>query len=127
MTVFLVDIIFNSLCEFLIWPLSETVNQQVNKSQTSSIIPLYFRTLDAANEDELRLRITLSPHGKDDNSEDDNKEKSGLNQPVAILLMVMWYLFSALNLFANKYIISYLNGEPALLGNENRFKQFFIS
>lgn len=30
--------------------------------------------------------------------------------------MILWYLFSAFNLFANKFILSYLKGDPALLG-----------
>jgi solute carrier family 35 protein E2 len=42
--------------------------------------------------------------------------KTGLSHPTAIFLMVYWYLFSACNLFANKYVISYLKGDPALLG-----------
>lgn len=40
----------------------------------------------------------------------------GLQHPKAVLLMGLWYLFSAFNLFANKYIITFLDGDPALLG-----------
>ncbi|EFX88523.1 hypothetical protein DAPPUDRAFT_41071 [Daphnia pulex] len=41
--------------------------------------------------------------------------KTGLRHPTAIVLMIFWYIFSAFNLFANKYVISYLKGDPALL------------
>ena len=68
------------------------------------------------NEEELRLRISLSPINKENNVES-NGGKTGLQHPAAIILMVLWYIFSAFNLFVNKYIISYLKGDPALLGN----------
>lgn len=42
-----------------------------------------------------------------------------------MFLMALWYLFSAFNLFANKYIISYLKGDPALLGNLKIFPKTF--
>ena len=67
------------------------------------------------NEEELRLRISLSPINKDC-STGMVSGKTGLSHPTAIFLMVYWYLFSAFNLFANKYVISYLKGDPALLG-----------
>lgn len=53
------------------------------------------------------------------------KEQTGLNSPIAISLMILWYLFSAFNLFMNKYVISYLNGEPALLGTVQLVSIFY--
>ncbi len=67
------------------------------------------------NEEELRLRISLSPINKENNA-GSTGGKTGLRHPAAIILMVLWYMFSAFNLFVNKYIISYLKGDPALLG-----------
>ena len=72
--------------------------------------------LEGASEEELRLRITLSPTSKEEHV-GHATGKTGLRHPAAIFLMALWYLFSAFNLFANKYIISYLRGDPALLGN----------
>jgi len=68
---------------------------------------------DANFDDETRLRIT--PFSPTKNSEKARNEKTGFDNPLAICLMILWYLFSAFNLFMNKYVISYLNGEPALL------------
>jgi hypothetical protein len=67
------------------------------------------------SDEELRLRISLSPITKDC-SAGITSGKTGLRHPTAIVLMVLWYIFSAFNLFANKYVISYLKGDPALLG-----------
>ena len=83
--------------------------------------------LEGASEEELRLRITLSPTSKEENVGLAAGGKTGLRHPAAMFLMTLWYLFSALNLFANKYIISYLRGDPALLGNlEDFYDSFFL-
>jgi len=70
---------------------------------------------DAGSEEELRLRIANSLPSKDGHSDGLSVGKGGFNQPLVIGLMALWYFFSGLNLFANKYIISYLHGDPALL------------
>ena len=92
-------------------------------------LPVSCRADAPASEEELRLRVSLSPPeaGASDSTDVVPKEKAGLNQPVAICLMVLWYFFSALNLFANKYIISFLNGEPALLGECRLDEPIFVS
>jgi hypothetical protein len=54
----------------------------------------------------------LSPNNKDC-STGMTSGKTGLRHPTAIVLMIYWYIFSAFNLFANKYVISYLKGDPA--------------
>lgn len=41
--------------------------------------------------------------------------KNGLYK-VAAFTLILWYLFSAGTLFLNKYILSFLGGEPTLLG-----------
>lgn len=76
---------------------------------------------EGASEEELRLRITLSPTSKEENVGLAAGGKTGLRHPAAMFLMALWYLFSAFNLFANKYIISYLRGDPALLAMNQMF------
>ena len=73
----------------------------------------YFSDIDS--EEETRLRITPFSSPKSGTVATKN-ERTGLNSPIAMSLMILWYIFSACNLFMNKYVISYLNGEPALLG-----------
>lgn len=42
--------------------------------------------------------------------------KSGLTNFRAIVFLILWYIFSGCTLFLNKYILTYLNGNPTLLG-----------
>ncbi|XP_066600786.1 solute carrier family 35 member E2B-like [Prorops nasuta] len=42
--------------------------------------------------------------------------KGGLFNPRALLFLTLWYIFSGCTLFLNKYILSYMQGDPAILG-----------
>ncbi|XP_050535909.1 solute carrier family 35 member E2A-like [Daktulosphaira vitifoliae] len=42
--------------------------------------------------------------------------EDGLHSFRAIVFLVLWYFFSGCTLFLNKYILSYLNGDPTVLG-----------
>ncbi|XP_046741272.1 solute carrier family 35 member E2A-like [Diprion similis] len=42
--------------------------------------------------------------------------KGGLFNPRAILFLTLWYVFSGCTLFLNKYILSYMEGDPTILG-----------
>ena len=43
--------------------------------------------------------------------------KGGLANPRALLFLTLWYIFSGCTLFLNKYILSYMEGDPTILGN----------
>lgn len=45
--------------------------------------------------------------------------EDGLHSFRAIVFLVLWYFFSGCTLFLNKYILSYLNGDPTVLGKYN--------
>lgn len=47
-------------------------------------------------------------------------KKGGLRNPRALLFLTLWYIFSGCTLFLNKYILSYMGGDPTVLG-----KHFF--
>ena len=47
--------------------------------------------------------------------------KMGLLNVRAIIFLLLWYFFSGCTLFLNKYILTYLDGNPAILG-----KSFFL-
>ena len=51
---------------------------------------------------------------EDDTLPDDAKE--GLFNVRALTLLALWYFFSFCTLFLNKYILSFMQGEPTLLG-----------
>lgn len=42
--------------------------------------------------------------------------KEGLLNVRAIFFLVLWYFFSGCTLFLNKYILSYMKGDPTVLG-----------
>jgi len=42
--------------------------------------------------------------------------KEGLFNVRAIFFLVLWYFFSGCTLFLNKYILSYMKGDPTILG-----------
>lgn len=45
-----------------------------------------------------------------------NETKGGLFYPRAMLFLSLWYFFSGCTLFLNKYILSYMEGNPTILG-----------
>ncbi|KAK4879767.1 hypothetical protein RN001_007913 [Aquatica leii] len=45
-----------------------------------------------------------------------SNNKTGLRNIRAIIFLLLWYLFSGCTLFLNKYILTYLNGNPTMLG-----------
>ncbi|KAF7405545.1 hypothetical protein HZH66_004451 [Vespula vulgaris] len=45
-----------------------------------------------------------------------NDVKGGLFNPRALLFLTLWYVFSGCTLFLNKYILSYMEGNPTILG-----------
>lgn len=36
----------------------------------------------------------------------------------ALIFLILWYIFSGCTLFLNKYILTYMNGNPTLLGKD---------
>lgn len=49
----------------------------------------------------------------------EKRMEDGLQSFRAITFLVLWYFFSGCTLFLNKYILSYLNGDPTVLGKYN--------
>lgn len=45
-----------------------------------------------------------------------SEAKGGLSNPRALLFLTLWYFFSGCTLFLNKYILSYMEGNPNILG-----------
>ncbi|KAJ8958860.1 hypothetical protein NQ318_019627 [Aromia moschata] len=48
--------------------------------------------------------------------EKSQKNKKGLSSLRAIIFLLLWYFFSGCTLFLNKYILTYQNGNPTVLG-----------
>lgn len=45
-----------------------------------------------------------------------DESKGGLAHPRALLFLGLWYIFSGCTLFLNKYILSYMEADPTILG-----------
>lgn len=43
-------------------------------------------------------------------------DSRGLCNFRAFFFLILWYIFSGCTLFLNKYILSYMNGDPTVLG-----------
>lgn len=52
-----------------------------------------------------------------DNESLSTEVKTGLLNIRALVFLLLWYIFSGCTLFLNKYILTYLNGNPTVLGN----------
>lgn len=53
--------------------------------------------------------------------------KGGLSNPRALLFLTLWYVFSGCTLFLNKFILSYMKGDPTILGkNEILIFSFYV-
>lgn len=48
---------------------------------------------------------------------EDEDEVQGLRNPKAMIFLALWYIFSTLTLFLNKYIVDMQKGDAGLLGN----------
>lgn len=44
------------------------------------------------------------------------KSTLGLLNVRALIFLILWYIFSGCTLFLNKYILTYMNGNPTILG-----------
>lgn len=83
----------------------------------------------------VRINYALTPrdteqpliHDSETNSYEENikkhEETAVTNEamgssfyPKAMLFLVLWYLISGCTLFLNKYILSYMEGNPTILG-----------
>lgn len=47
--------------------------------------------------------------------------RDGLLNARAFFFLILWYLFSGCTLFMNKYILSYTDADPTILGKKLRF------
>lgn len=54
-----------------------------------------------------------------------DKSKAGLTSIRAIIFLLLWYFFSGCTLFLNKYILTYQNGNPTVLGELKLLLMFF--
>lgn len=68
------------------------------------------------------IHVTTNNFKESDNSlllkkeNDSTDTKTGLFNIRAVVFLLLWYLFSGCTLFLNKYILTYLNGNPTILG-----------
>uniref|UniRef100_A0A1B6C9V1 Sugar phosphate transporter domain-containing protein n=1 Tax=Clastoptera arizonana TaxID=38151 RepID=A0A1B6C9V1_9HEMI len=67
-------------------------------------------------EDRTRKKSVVSIHPSVTYGSSKTEVKDGLFNVRAMFFLVLWYFFSGCTLFLNKYILSYLNADPTILG-----------
>ena len=75
------------------------------------------------NEDLLEVSDNHSKHYMEHKKREEQliltaDKKGGLSNPRALLFLILWYVFSGCTLFLNKYILSYMEGDPTILGKK---------
>lgn len=68
------------------------------------------------NEQNNSTNVAKNHEVKKDHEVIISENKSGLLNVRAIVFLLLWYVFSGCTLFLNKYILTYLNGDPTILG-----------
>lgn len=64
-----------------------------------------------------RSKLLIVPAARRSDGDDINiSSKEGLFNVRAVFFLVLWYFFSGCTLFLNKYILSYMKGDPTILG-----------
>lgn len=69
------------------------------------------------NEDRVRKKSVVTiPPSLLGHSTDKCAGKEGLFNVRAFFFLILWYFFSGCTLFLNKYILSYMQADPTILG-----------
>ena len=95
---------------------SGSVNDRMDGSSTTTIA----KSNHVVNNHVVNHLDSVSKDHDKKRDEANDPYKGGMYNLMAIWWLLLWYFFSALTLFLNKYIISTLQGDPVLLG-EIRF------
>lgn len=70
----------------------------------------------SAIEDRTRKKSVVNIHPSVVYTSSKTEVKDGLFNVRAMFFLVLWYFFSGCTLFLNKYILSYLDADPTILG-----------
>ncbi|XP_042213908.1 solute carrier family 35 member E2A-like isoform X2 [Homarus americanus] len=83
---------------------------------TRSRLPSMTSVKTSFSEDDEALTSQYGGSSSKDPLERNKKIKNlGLQHPRAIFFLVLWYIFSGVTLFLNKYILTYQNADPHVL------------
>lgn len=73
-------------------------------------------TTNNFKENDIKSSMLSSSKKDLDIVDNNNTKTAGLFNVRAFIFLALWYLFSGCTLFLNKYILTYLNGNPTILG-----------
>ncbi|XP_042889488.1 solute carrier family 35 member E2A-like isoform X2 [Penaeus japonicus] len=85
---------------------------------TRSRLPSMSSTKVSLSDDGEDVQLITQQNGissKDTEAGGKRVKNTGLQHPRAILFLVLWYIFSGITLFLNKYILTYQNADPHVL------------
>nr|CAD7432641.1 unnamed protein product [Timema monikensis] len=86
----------------------------IDSVSKTSIIPKRHSVSDLGDDEVDQLYFDDRPRIMDNG--DIPYVKEGLFNARAMFFLILWYLFSGCTLFLNKYILSYMKGDPTILG-----------
>nr|CAD7256039.1 unnamed protein product [Timema shepardi] len=86
----------------------------IDSVSKTSIIPKRHSVSDLGDDEVEQLYFDDRPRIMDNG--DIPYVKEGLFNARAMFFLILWYLFSGCTLFLNKYILSYMKGDPTILG-----------
>jgi hypothetical protein len=105
------------------------VNLTKNNEETKNINNNKLRTLNTYIKEEINqirnaFQDDIDFHNKNEIKHETNDVKSvvierqgGLANRFVLLLLFLWYFFSALTLYTNKYIVTSQKADPTIIGN----------
>jgi len=89
---------------------SVRINPQAARGDVADESPAFHDAQPKQHADHVRKREDVIVLTSD--------TKGGLFNSRALLFLTLWYVFSGCTLFLNKYILSYMEGDPTILGKQ---------
>lgn len=90
----------------------------MNNPVNDGIVPLLKHAVNErenkTSDDRTRKKSVINIHSTVVYTREETKD--GLFNVRAMFFLLLWYFFSGCTLFLNKYILSYLDADPTILG-----------
>lgn len=102
------------------WPKLETHMSAVPSLHNTSKEILYLDKNFEPSDDRTKIKSVAITRSDSLHSIEKEKieVKDGLLNARAFFFLILWYLFSGCTLFMNKYILSYTDADPTILGKK---------
>lgn len=101
------------------WPKLKTHESAVPSLHNTSKEILYLDKSFEPNDDRTKNKsVAITRSDSLHSTEKKIEVRDGLLNARAFFFLILWYLFSGCTLFMNKYILSYTDADPTILGKK---------